>query len=73
MAPDTFTPAVGVVCHSKARAGLRRSPQNLHTRTRVSSLLILNLDSLLKSTWFHSAAVQLPRARLHSKRQGQHT
>ncbi|GFW57011.1 uncharacterized protein TNCV_3472941 [Trichonephila clavipes] len=38
------------------------------TRTRLSSLLRLNLDSSLKTTWFHSAAVQFPRARHHSKR-----
>ncbi|GFY20137.1 uncharacterized protein TNCV_2148301 [Trichonephila clavipes] len=68
MAPHTITPAVGVVCRCKAKAGLRRSPWGLHTRTRLSSLLRLNLDSSLKTTWFHSAAVQFPRARHHSKR-----
>ncbi|GFX72918.1 uncharacterized protein TNCV_1698151 [Trichonephila clavipes] len=33
MAPHTITPAVGAVCHCKANAGLRCSPQGLHTRT----------------------------------------
>ncbi|GFT72518.1 uncharacterized protein TNCV_973841 [Trichonephila clavipes] len=28
----------------------------------------LNLDSSLKTTWFHSATVQFPHARNHSKR-----
>ncbi|GFY18221.1 uncharacterized protein TNCV_2046271 [Trichonephila clavipes] len=68
MAPHTNTPAVGVVCRCKAQAGLRRSPRSLHTRTRLSSLLRLNLDSSLKSTWFHSSTVQFPCARHHSKR-----
>ncbi|GFX95669.1 uncharacterized protein TNCV_4885951 [Trichonephila clavipes] len=67
MAPHTITPALGAVCHCKAKAGLRRSPRGLHTRTRLSSLLSLNLDSSLKMTWFHSPAVQFPRARHHSK------
>ncbi|GFV74767.1 uncharacterized protein TNCV_1040051 [Trichonephila clavipes] len=35
---------------------------------RLSSLLRLNLDSSLKTTWFHSAAVQFPDAWHHSKR-----
>ncbi|GFT08765.1 uncharacterized protein TNCV_663131 [Trichonephila clavipes] len=68
MAPHTITPAVGAVCRCKAKAGLRRSPRGLHTRTRLSSLLRLNLDSSLKTTWFHSAAVQFPHVRHHSKR-----
>ncbi|GFX27241.1 e3 ubiquitin-protein ligase RNF13 [Trichonephila clavipes] len=68
MTPHTITPAVGVVHRCKAKAGLRRSPQNLHTRTRLSSLLRLNLDSSLKTTWFHSAAVQFLRAWHHSQR-----
>ncbi|GFX25393.1 hypothetical protein TNCV_1423781 [Trichonephila clavipes] len=50
MAPNTITPAVGAVCHGKAKAGLRRSPRGLHTQTRLSSLLRLNLDSSLKTT-----------------------
>ncbi|GFY28741.1 uncharacterized protein TNCV_3441081 [Trichonephila clavipes] len=45
MTLHTTTPAVGTVCHCKAKAGLRRSPRDLHTRTRLSSLLRLNLDS----------------------------
>ncbi|GFT95884.1 uncharacterized protein TNCV_312231 [Trichonephila clavipes] len=68
MAPHTITPAVGAVCHCKAKAGLRRSPRDLHARTRLASLLKLNLDSSLKMTWFHSAVVQFPRAWHHSKR-----
>ncbi|GFW83331.1 uncharacterized protein TNCV_2544291 [Trichonephila clavipes] len=68
MVLHTIPPAVGVVCHCKAKAGLRRSPRGLHTRTRLSSLLRLNLDSSLKTTWFHSAVVQFPRAWHHSKR-----
>ncbi|GFY15652.1 uncharacterized protein TNCV_1283001 [Trichonephila clavipes] len=47
---------------------MRRLPRSLHTRARLSSLLRLNLDSSLKTTWIHSAAVQFPRARHHSKR-----
>ncbi|GFX63535.1 uncharacterized protein TNCV_105421 [Trichonephila clavipes] len=62
------TPSVGVVCRCKAKAGLRRSPWGLHTRTRLSSLLRLNLDSSLKTTWFRSAVVQFACARHHSRR-----
>ncbi|GFX15435.1 uncharacterized protein TNCV_3303641 [Trichonephila clavipes] len=68
MALHTITPAVGAVCRCKAKTGLRRSPRGLHTRTRLSSLVRLNLDSSLKITWFHSAAVHFPRAQHHSKR-----
>ncbi|GFW43033.1 uncharacterized protein TNCV_1474291 [Trichonephila clavipes] len=68
MTPHTITPSVGAVCRCKAKAGLRRSLRGLHTRTRLSSLLRLNLHSSLKTTWFHSAAVQFPRERHHSKR-----
>ncbi|GFU17817.1 e3 ubiquitin-protein ligase RNF13 [Trichonephila clavipes] len=68
MTPHTITPAVGVVCRCKAKAGLRHSPRGLHTRTRLSSLPRLNLDSSLKTIWFHSAAVQFPRSRHHFKR-----
>ncbi|GFT48126.1 uncharacterized protein TNCV_1001181 [Trichonephila clavipes] len=64
----TITSAVGVVCRCKTKAGLRRSQQGLHTRTRLSSLLKLNLDTVLKMTWFHYAAIQFPCARHHSKR-----
>ncbi|GFY29678.1 uncharacterized protein TNCV_1812581 [Trichonephila clavipes] len=67
MVPHTITPAVGAVCRCKAKAGLKHSLRGLHTRTRLSSLLRLNLDSPLKTTWFHSAAVQFPRARNYSK------
>ncbi|GFW69793.1 uncharacterized protein TNCV_1884371 [Trichonephila clavipes] len=68
MTPYTFTPAVGAVCRCKAKAGLRRSPPGLHIRTRLSSLLRLKLNSLLKTTWFHSAVIKFPRAWHHSKR-----
>ncbi|GFV93511.1 uncharacterized protein TNCV_1988251 [Trichonephila clavipes] len=71
MASHTVTPAVGAVCRCKANAELRRLPWGLHTRTQLSSLLRLNLDSSLKKTWFHSAAVQFPRAQRHSKRRRQ--
>ncbi|GFS88104.1 uncharacterized protein TNCV_764831 [Trichonephila clavipes] len=67
MTPYTITPNVGPVCCRKAKAGLRHSSRGLHTRTRLSSLLTLNLDSSLKTTWFHSAAVQFPRTRHYSK------
>ncbi|GFT44112.1 uncharacterized protein TNCV_2111361 [Trichonephila clavipes] len=67
MKPYAITPGVGMVCRCKAKAGLRRSPWGIHTRTRMS-LLRLNLDSWLNMTWFHSAAVQFPRARTLSKR-----
>ncbi|GFU59628.1 uncharacterized protein TNCV_3185991 [Trichonephila clavipes] len=68
MAPHTITPAVGAVWRFKAKAELRRLPRGLHTRTRLLSLLRLNLDSSLKAIWFLSAAVQFPRAWHHSKR-----
>ncbi|GFW29658.1 uncharacterized protein TNCV_3935261 [Trichonephila clavipes] len=58
MAPHTISPGLGAVCRCKANARLRRSPRGLHTQARLSSLL----DSSLKTTWFHSAAVQFPRA-----------
>ncbi|GFW37693.1 e3 ubiquitin-protein ligase RNF13 [Trichonephila clavipes] len=62
MTLHTITTAVGAVYHCKAKAGLRRLPRSHDTRTRLSSLLRLNLDSSLKKTWFHSAAVQFFRA-----------
>ncbi|GFW97071.1 uncharacterized protein TNCV_2696931 [Trichonephila clavipes] len=68
MTSHTITPAVGAVYRYKAKVGLRRSPRVLHSRARLSSLLICNLDSSLKTTWFHSAGVQFPRAWHHSKR-----
>ncbi|GFW88427.1 uncharacterized protein TNCV_3551971 [Trichonephila clavipes] len=58
MAPHTITQAVGAVCRCKPKAGLRRSPGGLHTRARLLSLLRLNLDLSLKTTWFHYAVVQ---------------
>ncbi|GFW87389.1 uncharacterized protein TNCV_1267621 [Trichonephila clavipes] len=63
-----ITPAVGAVCCCKVKVGLRSSPRGLHTQTRLSSPLRLNLYSSLKTTCFHSAAVQFPRARHRSKR-----
>ncbi|GFS86273.1 uncharacterized protein TNCV_597371 [Trichonephila clavipes] len=68
MLPHTITPAVGTVCRCKEKAGLRRSPWGLHTRTLLSSLLRLNLDSSLKTSWFYSAPVLFPRVWHHSKR-----
>ncbi|GFU07499.1 uncharacterized protein TNCV_2224911 [Trichonephila clavipes] len=68
MAPHTITPVVGAVCCYKEKTGLRRSPRGLHTRIRLSLLLRLNLNSSLKTTWFHSTTVQFPRVRHHSKR-----
>ncbi|GFX93607.1 uncharacterized protein TNCV_1587841 [Trichonephila clavipes] len=56
MTPHTITQAVGAVCRCKANTGLRCSPRGLHTQTQLSSLLRLNLDSSLKTIWFHSAA-----------------
>ncbi|GFX08355.1 uncharacterized protein TNCV_3268441 [Trichonephila clavipes] len=50
MAPHTITSTVGAMCHCKAKAGLRCSPRGLHTRTRLSSPLGLNLDSSLKTS-----------------------
>ncbi|GFX60733.1 uncharacterized protein TNCV_4977091 [Trichonephila clavipes] len=58
----------GSGCRYKVKAGLRCSPRGLRTRTRLSSLMRLNLDSSLKTTLFHSAAVQFPRAQHQSKR-----
>ncbi|PRD36758.1 UNVERIFIED_CONTAM: hypothetical protein NCL1_07537 [Trichonephila clavipes] len=68
MVPHSITPAVKAVCLFNAKAGLRRVPRGLHTRTRMSSLVRLNLVSSLKTTWFHFAAVQFHRARHHSNR-----
>ncbi|GFU83373.1 uncharacterized protein TNCV_3551241 [Trichonephila clavipes] len=64
----TITPDGEAACHCKAKAGLRRSPRGLHTRTLLSSLLKLNLDLSLKTTWLHSATIQFPRAWHHPKR-----
>ncbi|GFX11154.1 uncharacterized protein TNCV_4503661 [Trichonephila clavipes] len=83
MTPNTITPAVKAVCHCKANTGLRHSPRSLHTRTRLSPQLRMNLDSSLNMTWFHSAAVQflslssscvapLPTEASMGKRQGHH-
>ncbi|GFU49448.1 uncharacterized protein TNCV_2308171 [Trichonephila clavipes] len=60
-------PAVGAVCCRKAKAGLGVHHGVLHIRTRLSPLQRLNLDSSLKTTWLHSAAVQFPLARHHSE------
>ncbi|GFW76520.1 e3 ubiquitin-protein ligase RNF13 [Trichonephila clavipes] len=67
MAPHTNTQAVGAVFRCKANAELRRSSRGLHTRTRLSSVLRLNLKPSLKTTWCHSAADQFPHARYHFK------
>ncbi|GFW50774.1 uncharacterized protein TNCV_3590561 [Trichonephila clavipes] len=45
MAPHTITTAVRWVCHCKTKKGLGCSPLGLHRRTRLSSMLRLNLDS----------------------------
>ncbi|GFW76390.1 uncharacterized protein TNCV_1581691 [Trichonephila clavipes] len=66
MTPHTIKPAVGAVCRCKCDTPL--VPRGLYTRTRLSSMLRLNLDSSLKTTWFHSAAVQFLRAWHHYKR-----
>ncbi|GFW99151.1 e3 ubiquitin-protein ligase RNF13 [Trichonephila clavipes] len=67
MAPHTIAPAVGAVCHCKVKAGLRQAPRGLHTRTRLSSLLKMNLDSSLKTIWFHFVAVKSRHAGLYYK------
>ncbi|GFW76333.1 uncharacterized protein TNCV_1581121 [Trichonephila clavipes] len=68
MTLHTITPDVEAMCRCKAKAGLRRSPRGLHTRSRLPSLLRLNLYTSLMTAWFHSIAVQFPRARHHLKR-----
>ncbi|GFX02382.1 hypothetical protein TNCV_2285491 [Trichonephila clavipes] len=78
MAPHTITPAVGAVCHGKAKAGLRRSPRGLHTRTRLSSLLRLNLvpgDNLVpfRCSPVSSCAAPLQTEASMGGHQGQHT
>ncbi|GFX15927.1 uncharacterized protein TNCV_522341 [Trichonephila clavipes] len=65
----TITPAVREVCHSKAKAGLRRSLRGLHRRTRLSSLLRLNLDSRVTQdslVLFHCNLVSLCTAPLQN-------
>ncbi|GFU71604.1 hypothetical protein TNCV_3035441 [Trichonephila clavipes] len=57
-----------VVYHCKEKAALRHSSRGFHTRTRLSSLLKLKLDSLLKTTGFYSVAIQSRRARHQFKR-----
>ncbi|GFW40704.1 hypothetical protein TNCV_4527931 [Trichonephila clavipes] len=47
---------------------LRRSPRSLLIRTRLSSMLRLNMDSSLKTSCFHSAVVEFTPAQHHSKR-----
>ncbi|GFS97360.1 uncharacterized protein TNCV_1825071 [Trichonephila clavipes] len=68
MTPHTITPAVGAVCRCQAKAGLKRSPRGLHTRTRLPSLVRLNLESSMKTTWINSTSSQFPRERHYSKR-----
>ncbi|GFT86115.1 uncharacterized protein TNCV_3257201 [Trichonephila clavipes] len=67
MAPHTITPVVRTVSLCAVKAGLKRSPRGHHARTRLSLLPKLNLDSSLKTTWFHLVAVQSLRAQSHSK------
>ncbi|GFY36353.1 uncharacterized protein TNCV_3450561 [Trichonephila clavipes] len=59
---------LGIEQAKEDKAGLRHSPWGLHIRRRLSSQLRLNLDSSLKTTWLHSAAIQFSRAQNHSKR-----
>ncbi|GFX85723.1 e3 ubiquitin-protein ligase RNF13 [Trichonephila clavipes] len=68
METHTITPPVGAVCCYKAKSGLGCSPQGLHTRTPLSSLVRFNLDSSLKTTWYHSGTVHFTLAGHHSKR-----
>ncbi|GFU64837.1 uncharacterized protein TNCV_2144721 [Trichonephila clavipes] len=65
MTAYTITPAVGASCRCKSKAKVRRSPRGL--LTQLPSLLRLNLYSSLKTTWFHSAAVQSPHVWHHWK------
>ncbi|GFW83219.1 hypothetical protein TNCV_2508591 [Trichonephila clavipes] len=70
MTPHTITSAVGMVCPCKAKAGLRRSPLGFHTRTRLSSLLRLNLDSRVAKdnlAPFHSSPVSSCAAPLQTE------
>ncbi|GFT97443.1 hypothetical protein TNCV_1628701 [Trichonephila clavipes] len=80
MAPHTITPAVGAVYSCKAKAGLRRSPQGLHTHEHDCHHLRLNLDSSLKDDLVpfrcspvFSCAAPLQTEVSMSGRQGQHT
>ncbi|GFU92175.1 hypothetical protein TNCV_2530341 [Trichonephila clavipes] len=80
MAPHTIPPAGRVVCHCEAKIGLRRLPRGFRTRTRLSSLLRLNLDSSLKKTWFifrcnpvSSCVVPLQTEASMGGRQAKHT
>ncbi|GFW83801.1 hypothetical protein TNCV_669141 [Trichonephila clavipes] len=80
MVLHSTTSTVGVVCRCKAKAGVRHSPRGLHTRTRLSSLLRLNLDSLLKATLdpfccspVSSCVAPLQMEALTGGCQGQHT
>ncbi|GFW81870.1 uncharacterized protein TNCV_2885441 [Trichonephila clavipes] len=70
MAPHIITPDVGAVCRCKRKAGLKRSLRDLHTRanTIVITAEIESGFGVLKTTWFHSAAVQFPRVQRHCKR-----
>ncbi|GFY32170.1 uncharacterized protein TNCV_3556781 [Trichonephila clavipes] len=68
MTSHTITPAVRVVCRCKAKAGFRHSPRGVLTRAGLSSLLRLDMESPLKTTWFHSASVQFPCTWNHFKR-----
>ncbi|GFU78908.1 uncharacterized protein TNCV_307491 [Trichonephila clavipes] len=72
MAPHTITPAVGAVCRCKAKAGLRHSPRDSPPKnTIVITVEIESGFASLKTTWFHSVAVQFPRAWHNSKRRRQ--
>ncbi|GFV73642.1 hypothetical protein TNCV_1552151 [Trichonephila clavipes] len=57
MAFHTIRPVVRAVCRGIAKASLKHSRWD-HTRTRLSSMPKLNLDSPLNETYFDSIAVQ---------------
>ncbi|GFX06468.1 uncharacterized protein TNCV_3017021 [Trichonephila clavipes] len=59
--PPYHHTSLGAVCRCQAKAELRRSPRDLYT-------IVITAQIELKTTWFHSAYVQYPRARHHSRR-----
>ncbi|GFT68548.1 uncharacterized protein TNCV_248631 [Trichonephila clavipes] len=79
MAPHTITPAVGAVCRCKAKAGLRHSPQCLHTRTifitaEIESTFVTKDDLVpFRCRPVSSCAAPLQTDASMGGRQGQHT
>lgn len=55
---NTNTPLLRTMYRRKPKAGLRCSPRGLHTRTRLSSLSKIKLDSSLKTILYHLVASQ---------------